>query len=78
MTASGDGAGSALRLEISSDRCAGHGRCFALSPKLLDCDDSGYAVVLIELVPSELVDSASDAVANCPEGAISLRPAPKV
>lgn len=60
------------RLVIDQGRCAGHGRCFSLEPDLFDCDDSGYAVAKIGVVPVELRDRARSAIANCPEAAISL------
>ena len=65
--------GTTQRLEVDSDRCAGHGRCFSLEPDLFDSDDAGYPVVRHEVVPAELVANAENAVANCPEAAISLR-----
>jgi ferredoxin len=61
-------------LEVDVDRCAGHGRCFSLEPDLFDSDDAGYAVVRHEVLPAQLVANAHDAVANCPEAAITLRP----
>ncbi len=61
-------------LEVDVDRCAGHGRCFSLEPDLLVSDDAGYAVVRHEVLPAQLVANAHDAVANCPEAAITLRP----
>lgn len=62
----------ACAIIVDSDRCAGHGRCYALVPELFDCDDSGYPVVLHETVDSEHMAMAENAIANCPEGAISL------
>ena len=40
------------RLEIDLERCTGHGRCYALAPKLFDADDYGHAV----LVPTDDID----------------------
>jgi ferredoxin len=67
--------GTAQGLEVDVDRCAGHGRCFSMEPDLFDSDDAGYAVVRHEVVPAELLANAENAVANCPEAAISLRTA---
>lgn len=45
-----------------------------LAPELFDSDDLGYAHVRGEgIVPSELVDKAKLAVANCPEFAIVIK-----
>jgi ferredoxin len=61
-------------ISINPDRCQGHSRCCMLAPKLFDSDDLGYAHVRGEgIVPSELVDKAKLAVANCPEFAIIIK-----
>jgi ferredoxin len=67
--------GTAQRLEVDVDRCAGHGRCFSMEPDLFDSDDAGYAVVRHEGVAAALLANAENAVANCPEAAISVRAA---
>lgn len=62
-----------MRLEIDSDKCQGHNRCYALAPELFDVDDYGSAMVLNDgIVPVELEDKARLAIANCPEFAISV------
>ena len=62
-----------MRVQIDSEKCQGHNRCYALAPELFDVDDYGTAFVLGDgNVPSELADKARLAVANCPEMAISL------
>ena len=62
-----------MRLEIDSDKCQGHNRCYALAPELFDVDDYGSAMVLNDgIVPAELEEKARLAIANCPEFAISV------
>ena len=62
-----------MRIRLDTDRCQGHGRCYALAPELFDVDDYGYASETGDgTVPSELADKARLAVANCPELAITL------
>jgi len=65
-----------MRLEIDSDKCQGHNRCYALAPELFDVDDYGSAMVLNDgIVPAEreeLEEKARRAIANCPEFAISV------
>lgn len=62
-----------MRVQIDPLRCQGHNRCIALAPELFDVDDYGKASMLGDgAVPSNLVDKARLAVANCPEFAISL------
>ncbi len=61
-------------ISVNPDRCQGHSRCCMLAPELFDSDDLGYAHVRGEgIVPSELVDKAKLAVANCPEFAIIIK-----
>lgn len=62
-----------MRLELDTEKCQGHNRCYALAPELFDVDDYGTAVLLVEgEVPAELHDKARLAVANCPEYAITI------
>jgi ferredoxin len=61
-----------MRVQIDSEKCQGHNRCYALAPELFDVDDYGSAFVLNDgVVPAELRDKARLAIANCPEFAIS-------
>ena len=62
-----------MKVEINSEVCQGHGRCYDLAPKLFGEDDEGYGTVLGDgTVPADQEDAARLAVANCPERAISL------
>jgi ferredoxin len=62
-----------VRVEVSSERCQGHNRCYVLAPELFDVDDLGSAVVRGDgSVPAELEHKARLAVANCPEYAITI------
>ncbi|ODU04264.1 MAG: hypothetical protein ABS81_10965 [Pseudonocardia sp. SCN 72-86] len=64
-----------MRLHVASDRCTGHGRCYTLAaPDWLEPDDEGYVSVRdaeVE-VPEGAEQQAHDAVAFCPENAISV------
>jgi len=66
-----------VRVTLDSEKCQGHGRCYALSPDLFDTDDEGYAVLLDtakgELTP-EQQEAAVLAAENCPEFAIEVHP----
>ena len=35
-----------MKVQISSERCQGHGRCYDLAPSLFGDDDEGYGTVL--------------------------------
>ena len=58
-------------MQISSERCQGHGRCYDLAPGLFGDDDEGYGTVLGDgLVRPGQEREARLAAANCPETAI--------
>jgi ferredoxin len=63
-----------VRVLIDPERCQGHGRCYDLAPEVFGEDEDGYAVLLRDdgLVPAEHEDVARLAVANCPEGALTV------
>jgi ferredoxin len=63
-----------MRVQIDSELCQGHGRCYDLAPDVFGEDEDGYAVLLSDegRVPPALEDDARLAVANCPEEALSL------
>jgi ferredoxin len=62
-----------MRVNLDTEKCQGHNRCYALAPELFDVDDYGTAVLLIDGdIPAELQEKARLAVANCPEYAITL------
>jgi len=62
-----------MRVEVNTDLCQGHNRCYALAPELFDVDDYGTAVVIGDgSVAPELEEKARLAAANCPEYAISI------
>ena len=64
---------SPVKLQIDSERCQGHGRCYDLAPDLFGDDDEGFGKVLGEgVVPPGQDREARLAVANCPERAIDL------
>jgi ferredoxin len=62
-----------VKLQINSDLCQGHGRCYDLAPDLFGDDDEGYGQVLGDgTVSADKEHDARKAVANCPEHAIEL------
>ena len=60
-----------MKVRIDTERCTGHGRCYALAPDVFDSDDRGNGEVTVtgELDDAQLV-SARRAEANCPEQAV--------
>jgi ferredoxin len=62
-----------MKIAIDTRACAGHGVCYMHAPEVLTDDDQGYGQVIGDgAVPPLQADAARDAVANCPERAISL------
>lgn len=62
-----------MRVELDTEKCQGHNRCYALAPELFDVDDYGTAVIIGDgNVPAGLEDKARLAAANCPEYAITV------
>jgi ferredoxin len=61
-----------MKISIDISRCAGHGRCYALAPNLIDADDEGRGVADGAVVASEFQAQARDAAANCPESAVAI------
>jgi ferredoxin len=60
-------------IKLDSDKCEGHGRCYALAPDLFDSDDEGYAVLKVDgEVPTGQEEAARLAADNCPEFAITV------
>lgn len=61
-----------MKARIDLALCSGHARCYQVDPQLFDIDDSGYALnAEIDIDPAN-ESTALDAVAACPERAISL------
>lgn len=66
-----------MRVQLDTEKCQGHNRCYALAPELFDVDDYGTAVLLVEgEIPAELEEKARLAAANCPEYAITIEGEP--
>ena len=60
-----------MKVTVDEDRCRGHGMCLTLCPEVFQMHDDDYAVADPSEVPEGLEEAAKDAIANCPEQAIS-------
>jgi ferredoxin len=60
-----------VKVTVDEDRCRGHGMCLTLCPEVFRMTDDGYAIADPEEVPAGLEEAAKDAIADCPEQAIS-------
>ena len=62
-----------MKVQIDSERCQGHGRCYDLAPGLFGEDEEGFGQVLGDgVVPPGREREARLAVANCPERAVEI------
>jgi ferredoxin len=61
-----------MRLELDTDACTGHGRCYALSPEYFESDDDGYCAGPVGVVPPHMEAAARRGADNCPEGALTI------
>ena len=60
-----------MKVTVDEERCAGHGMCLTLCPEVFEMTDDGWAVADPGEVPAALESAVSDAIANCPEQAIT-------
>jgi ferredoxin len=62
-----------VKVQIDSERCQGHGRCYDLAPGLFGEDEEGFGQVLGDgVVTAGQEREARLAVANCPERAVEI------
>lgn len=64
----------AATLSVDDTRCMGHGRCYSVAPNLLSDDEEGFVTLRGGSMPisdDQLAD-AEEAVAACPERAVTL------
>jgi ferredoxin len=60
-----------MRIHIDVERCAGHGRCYALAPELFEADEIGNSHERGDgTVTPEHEQLGRIAAANCPEHAV--------
>ena len=61
-------------MKIIADRtlCAGHARCAAVAPDLMELDEVGFIAFDEREVPADVEDKARRGVRACPERALTL------
>lgn len=62
----------AMKIMIDEDRCNGCAACEATAPEVFQLDDAGISTLLCEEVPPKLELLVKQAVAECPEEALTL------
>jgi ferredoxin len=53
-------------------KCQGHGRCVIIAPEYFDMDDEGWGFVRVDEVAEADRPDVDEAIASCPESAITL------
>jgi ferredoxin len=61
-----------MRIEVDTERCTGHGRCYTLAPTVYEADEEGYCATTSLEVPPDLEEAARIGARNCPERAITI------
>jgi ferredoxin len=61
-----------VKVTVDSERCMGHGQCYARGPGVYEPDDDGYCVVVSATVEGDLLQQAVEGAEACPESAITI------
>ena len=59
-------------IRVSTEKCQGHGRCYALAPEIFRADENGHVEAGDIDVPSGSEAVAARAAKACPERALSI------
>ena len=59
-----------MKVEVSHDRCEGHGKCQMAAPEVFELRDDDLSYVLIDDVPEGLRAKVEQAIRLCPRQAI--------
>jgi ferredoxin len=57
---------------VDRTKCCGYAMCVETAPDVYQLDDSGYACVVVDTVPPDLVDAARRGARACPQTAIRV------
>lgn len=60
-----------MKVTVNDGLCRGHGVCVGLCPEVFTLTDWGYAEASTDEVPAELEAVVEEAIASCPEHAIT-------
>ena len=60
-----------MKVNVIKDKCIGCGNCVALTEStIFDYNDEGLAEAIVNVVPSDMEETAKDAIEQCPTEAI--------
>jgi len=66
------GGGIILQAEVNQELCISCGACIDVCPEVFDWNDEEKAQAIMEEVPDELGNQASEAAESCPTDAILI------
>ena len=61
-----------MKAKVDRDTCIGCALCTSICPEVFEMDDESIAVVKVDIVPSDVEDTAKEAEDSCPTDAISI------
>ena len=61
-----------MRVNVDFDLCTSNAVCMGIAPEVFEVRDDGFLYVLDENPGAELDERVRQAVAGCPNGAISI------
>lgn len=62
----------AMRINVDTDRCTGHGVCESIADDIFEVGDDGIVHLLVEDIAADRGVDLESAVAECPTQALSL------
>lgn len=61
-----------MKASVDQDTCIACGLCPSICPEVFAFDDSGKASAIVDEVPEEVTESATEARDSCPVSAIDI------
>ena len=61
-----------MKITVDFDLCSSNAVCMSIVPEVFEVRDDGYLYVLNEQPGEEYAERVREAVASCPNGAISI------
>jgi ferredoxin len=64
--------GVLMKVNVNFDLCTSNAVCMGIAPEIFEVRDDGFLYILNENPGAELEERVREAVASCPNGAISI------
>ena len=61
-----------IAVSVDRTKCCGYAMCTETAPEVFALDDSGYACVVLDVVPPEMAEAARRGARACPQMAIRV------